>query len=351
MEKKKSSAGSDLASTLKNLNLNSSSSSSSPSNILSASILPLRKKKPRRLVSLCLGLLGEHFEDITADLTEIAAEFPPDLKLAMLAIARRRQLLNDDVLIALADNSWELLDVSGSDVSDLGLAKVAELCTNLRAVDISRCDRLTAAGVSSLLSHCRLLEILRCGGSSRSDFTARGCLNILKPELNDVEEESWEELDSMDIVNGAPSLRWLVWPRIDEDSKTSLATECPRIIVNPQPSVTGFRGFKVPAEAYASRALDHSIVEDLDPKTWAVSGAARRATVQFVPSNDVQELPMAERFRLAFLERDTRLAPKRAKNARQNKRRAERDWLMSSSDAKSVVLASQASKIVHKYSR
>lgn len=155
----------------------------------------------------------------------------------------------------------------------------------------------------------------------------------------------------MDIANGAPSLRWLVWPRIDDDSRTSLATECPRIVVNPQPSVIGFRGLGVPAEAYASQTLDHSIVEDLDPKTWAVSGAARRTPLQFIPVSDVQELPIAERFRLAFLERDTRLAPKRAKNARQNKRRAERDWLMSSSDAKSVVLASQASKILHKHSR
>ena len=54
----------------------------------------------------------------------------------MVGIARRRQLLNDDVLLALAENSWDLLDISGSDVSDLGLTKVAEMCSSLRAVDI-----------------------------------------------------------------------------------------------------------------------------------------------------------------------------------------------------------------------
>lgn len=53
-----------------------------------------------------------------------------------MAIARRRKLLKDDVIIALADESWDVLDLSGSDVSDLGLAKVAEICGSLRAVDI-----------------------------------------------------------------------------------------------------------------------------------------------------------------------------------------------------------------------
>ena len=62
-----------------------------------------------------------------------------DLQIAMVAIARRRKLLNDEVIVSLADSSWEILDLSGSDVSDIGLAKVAEICKFLRAVDI-RCE-------------------------------------------------------------------------------------------------------------------------------------------------------------------------------------------------------------------
>lgn len=54
----------------------------------------------------------------------------------MAAIARRRKLLNDDILIALADTSWEILDVSGSDVSDFGLIKAAEVCRFIKALDI-----------------------------------------------------------------------------------------------------------------------------------------------------------------------------------------------------------------------
>ena len=57
-------------------------------------------------------------------------------QMAMAAVARRRRLLNDDVIISLADTSWELLDISGSDVSDFGLGKVVEICKSLRAVDI-----------------------------------------------------------------------------------------------------------------------------------------------------------------------------------------------------------------------
>ena len=50
----------------------------------------------------------------------------------MAAIARRRKLLNDEVIVSLADNSWEILNISSLDVSDFGLAKVAEMCKFLR---------------------------------------------------------------------------------------------------------------------------------------------------------------------------------------------------------------------------
>lgn len=57
-------------------------------------------------------------------------------QMSIAAIARRRKLLDDDVIISLADSSWEILDVSRSDVTNSGLAKVAEMCKSLRAVDI-----------------------------------------------------------------------------------------------------------------------------------------------------------------------------------------------------------------------
>ncbi|PAN22769.1 hypothetical protein PAHAL_4G044000 [Panicum hallii] len=306
-----------------------------------------KKAKPRKLVSLCLGTLGQHLEDIITDISEFAAYFPPHIKLAVLSIARRRRLLNDEVLTSLAECSWEILDISGSDVTDVGLATVANVCSNLRAIDISRCEKITTAGVSEIVCHCPSLEILRCGGCPRSEFTARRCLNILKPKLNTLEEDSWEELDTLDIGGGAESLRWLVWPKIDDNSKETLAAECPRVTINPQPSPYDLSRSKVPVEALASVPLDHFIVEDIDPKTWAVSAAPRRPVAPPNP-NAPPEIPIAERFRLAYVEREARLAPKRAKRERQQRRRAERDYMMNDIDARSVALAAQASRNLRK---
>ncbi|GFP79113.1 hypothetical protein PHJA_000054800 [Phtheirospermum japonicum] len=283
------------------------------------------------LVSLCMGVVGSNLEDVTDDLADIALTFPSDIKMVLLAIARRRKLLNDDILIALADSSFEILDISGSDVSDFGLCRVVDICQNLRAVDISQCRSLTSTGVSKLLQHCHSLEILRWG-----------CLSLLKPDLNNMEGESWEELDTVDLTHGAKSLHWLVW-----DSEETLAIECPRIVVNPKPSLWGFRGTEVPREALSQSALDEPIVRDIDPKTWAVSGfnASRTTTLKKVATPN--ELSVAEKFRLAFLERDTRLAPKRAKNARQHERRAKREWVMMDTRAKALALASKATSSVN----
>lgn len=131
-------------------------------------------------------------------------------------------------------------------------------------------------------------------------------------------------------------------PTIDKESLEILSTECPRIIVNPKPSFFGHKGIDIPKHALPGVALDEFIVEDIDPKTWAVSGSKLIRTSPPVLSSI--ELPIAEKFRLAFVERDARLAPKRAKNARQRQRRAEREWVTTSTSVKSIVLAGQLSK-------
>ena len=138
----------------------------------------------------------------------------------------------------------------------------------------------------------------------------------------------------------------LFWqPKIDKDSLANFFTECPRIVVNPKPSPFGFRGTKVPREALPDIALDDPIVEDINPETWVLRGSLPKAPSPLISSP--VELSMAEKFRLAFEERDTRLAPKRAKNARQHQRRAERQWVTMSTRAKALALASQASKCLH----
>lgn len=123
-----------------------------------------------------------------------------------------------------------------------------------------------------------------------------------------------------------------------------LSSECPKIVVNPKPSLVSYRGDEFPREALPDVALDEKFVKDIDPKTWIITGVLQKPT----SSPFSNELPIAEKFRLAFAERDARLAPKRAKNARQHQRRAERDWMMSSDKAKAMVLASKATRSLHK---
>ncbi|KAK4805005.1 hypothetical protein SAY86_004822 [Trapa natans] len=334
---------------LQNLKLSSvSSSRPDPSYTrITASLRPKgapdKKTKPPSLVGLCLMVVGKHFEDIVSDLEAIAGCFPADVKMVMAAIARRRRLLDDNVILSLADSSWEILDLSGSDVSDRGLKELAKRCRSLRAVDISQCERITVASVSELVQQCHSLETLRCGGCQRSDYTARSCLSMLKPKLNDAAGESWEEIDATEIVHGAQSLNWLVWPRIDQGSVEDLATECPRIMVNPRPSPFSLRGMQVPREALPDIILDDPFVQEIDPTTWETKGSKPRQ-VSLSPNGSSDELSLAEKFRLAFMERDTRLAPKRAKSARQHQRRAEREWIAGDANARAVALASQVSK-------
>ncbi|KAL3733492.1 hypothetical protein ACJRO7_022939 [Eucalyptus globulus] len=210
--------------------------------------------------------------------------------MALTAVARRRQLLDDEVIVSLADDSWVILDISGSNVSDVGLRKLAGICRSLRAVDISRCKNISVDGVSAVLQHCHSLETLRCGGFPRNGFTARGCLDILKPKLPVVDLESWEDFDSDAIIGGA-KLRFLVWPRIDINILEDFSVECPRVTVNPDLS-SRRGGSQVPREAWPNIILDEPFVQDIDPKTWAVSG--------FRLSSPTSELSLAEKFRRAY---------------------------------------------------
>ncbi|XP_026404922.1 uncharacterized protein LOC113300007 [Papaver somniferum] len=302
------------------------------------------KTKCPSLVSLCLGVIGKHFEEIFECVGDVLASFPPDTKLALVAIAKRRKLLNDDVLISLADSSWDVLDLSGSNVSDLGLTKVSEMAKSLRTVDIRRCCEITAGGVSELVSNCRSLEILRCGGCVNSNLTARRSLKYLKPKLKEFHEDSWENLYSLDISVDAESLRWLVWPEIDCQSERILTKECPRILVNPMPSTRfGFRVLQVPYEALPDVTLDDHIIKDINPKAWEVGGVSSNAVAR--PPPNFNELPIAEKFRLAFVERAARLALKEAKMAIKNERLAEREWACST-EAKAVALERQVKGLV-----
>lgn len=300
----------------------------------------------RSLLNLCLGLLGRHLEHILDELPSIGEVLPASLKMTLLAVARRRGLLGDDVLLALIDESWETLDVSGSDVTDLGMKRASAKCHLLKAVDVSRCSNLTAFAVQSLVQNCPILHTLRCGGTSLSNATAKKSLFYIVPGLNadNEAEDSWENLELEQLGRGAQALRWLVWPAIDEGWHQWLSSVCPKVVTNPALSPAGYRSHKVPQEALPDAVLDDSAVIGLDPETWAIKAQTQRVLNLSSLDTKFGSLSIAERFRLAFAERDERLASKRAKNVRQNQRRAEKAWLESDADAKAILWAGVTKK-------
>jgi hypothetical protein len=135
-----------------------------------------------------------------------------------------------------------------------------------------------------------------------------------------------------------------VQPGIDNKSREILTTECPRISINP---IFSWRTYGiVPRGAQPGVVLDSLILEDIDPKAWAVVSSTRFQKTGSSSTDDTTDdgMSVAERFRLAFISRDERLAPKRAKNMRQNQRRAEKAWLSANPDVKANVWAGIAWK-------
>lgn len=128
-------------------------------------------------------------------------------------------------------------------------------------------------------------------------------------------------------------------------SRERLANECPRIVINP---IFSWKTYGVVPRAAQQRVLlDEVLLDDIDPETWAVvvTRSSKPAAASNRSSDEgTNELSVAEKFRLAFAARDERLAPKRAKNARQNQRRAEKAWLSSDTEAKAHVWAGIARK-------
>lgn len=319
-------------------------------------------REKRSLLNLCVGVLGRHLEDITDHLHCVAQFLPPSIKMTLLAIARRKDLITDKVLEALVDESWEVLDISGGRVTDFGLEKASEKCALLKAVDISECDNLTSLSFEALVKNCPLMQTLRCGGTTSSNATAKQSMHLIAPRLDSEAEaeESWETLESKRVGSGASNLRWLVWPAIDLHSHKEFLMKCPKVVVNPTTSSLALKLHDVRHTAYPDEALDSPAVIGIDSNTWAVNECSRKNfSLSSTKTNILQpnspsleknscQLSIAERFKLAFEERDERLASKRAKNSRQKQRRADKAWLGSDSDAKAVFWASIAQRAMKK---
>ena len=134
-------------------------------------------------------------------------------------------------------------------VTDAGIAALAarRALRNVTAVDLSRCDGVTAAGLRILARAAPRLRTLRCGGDATCNAACEAAMPGIVPRLEDGGGvDDWEtraEVDSTDVVvdgddvseplddfepaSGATSLEWLVWPDVRPDTRATISRQVP----------------------------------------------------------------------------------------------------------------------------
>ena len=229
-----------------------------------------REVKP--LKWLIVDLLAAHVDELVELAGESLRALPPDVRHALLAVARRKGILDDAALTALVDDSWIALDVSGcgDSVTDAGIRALAarNALRSVVAVDVTGCTGITADGIRGIVLAAPRLSVLRCGGDPRCNASCRDaiapatpgggvlprllCSNA-RPSL-----ESWEALGDDENLElngeclddeknnnktpkarfgeGARLLRWLMWPDIDRTSRGRVRTRSPGINVIAPPA-------------------------------------------------------------------------------------------------------------------
>ncbi|PSC77025.1 F-box LRR-repeat 20 [Micractinium conductrix] len=282
---------------------------------------------PHSLHAICLGVLGEHLGDILEDewcLREVLPALPTEIKACLLAVARLRRLLSDAALAALADAGQAVLDLhgTGAHVSDAGVRAALRAMPQLRRVDLSSCpvgaDTLRALGES-----CPRVEVLRLGSPATDAGTGRGLLDIL-PELQQrlaaPAADSWDALLEADEEAVAAALAGrgrlmrlagLHWPAIPFRVEQRCRASCPKVAINPSPQEAA--ALRLPPGADASVPLDAPLLAEVaGSERWA-------AEADGTPAAPVVHI--AEKFRLAYISRDTRVRAKMQRNWEQAQRR------------------------------
>ncbi|WIA19662.1 hypothetical protein OEZ85_005593 [Tetradesmus obliquus] len=87
--------------------------------------------------------------EMKAALAAVASLYwlPAEMKAALAAVARRRGELTSQVLAVLADAEWGQLDLAGcSQLNGAQLLALAPLMPNIRTLDVTGFDQLSAAG-------------------------------------------------------------------------------------------------------------------------------------------------------------------------------------------------------------
>lgn len=280
-------------------------------------------KGAHTLQAYCLGCLGQYIEELLLCGQEVLPLLPPDAKACLMAIARRRGLLDNKALEKLIDSSLTALDIAHSQVTDAALQNALQTTPNLLSVDVTGCQ-VSQRTVRSLGTWCPQLQVLRLGSRGALDDRAWAInMKHIMPSVTQQSNaaDSWEALSplaelstaSAEEQNNATSalaclsqLTYLVWPQIPAKTSDLLARRFPKVVVNPK---SGFCSTEADQKA------------DLDEQFMQLVAPFWQQEEDQEPEEPEHVVPLSERFRMAYISRAQRIAAKSERNYQQRKRR------------------------------
>lgn len=283
----------------------------------------------RSLRSLCTEVLAAHIPDLAAAGDDILPWLPMDVRRSLLAVAKRRRELNDEVLNLLVDEQCRVLDLSGvgGKVSIRGVVSAISKTPNLQLIDISGLE-IGPKFIKSLAKCCPGLLGLRMGfpkSQSQSQIQTQ-----TQTQMEDIGDalievfpglirqsniaESWEYV-AEDIPFDGTLLRLecLVWPDIPPATEWKCLQVAPKVYINP--SDTLIKEKQLPEWYNAKVQLDAQFLWEHSSGGWDDDEPIPNVSVTD------QVTHIAEKFRLAYESRENRLKRQDARLRRQQFRK------------------------------
>eukprot|EP00803_Ostreobium_quekettii_P004767 evm.model.scf_688.5 EVM.evm.TU.scf_688.5 scf_688:24393-25472(+) len=302
--------------------------------------LPLGYGTPS-LKSLCLGCLGRYISDILGYGEQILPFLPPDVRACLLAIAKRKVVLKDEHLGLFLDSSWDRLDLSKcSELSPEALARAAESLPRVVYLDLDGC-RVTRAVLEAFAHNCSNVAVLRIGGQFCDGGKLLPALasSLPKPfSATDTAEDSWEEILQEEGSCGRWSaLEFLLWEGVPRCVRELVGAQCPKVVVvGSDEDASCIHCSKSPHAPLLCWPFDAENMKMAGSEAWEErigdSGVFRigRGLSAFpvergsVGASEEKVVHIAEKFRMAYEEIDTRRALKAERNYQQKRRREAR---------------------------
>jgi hypothetical protein len=297
-------------------------------------------RSPRSLRSLCIEVLAAHIPELAGAGDTVLPWLPLDVRLSLLAIAKRRKELTDEILNLLIDEHWTTLDLSGAGdtVSIPGVVSALSRMPNLQFLDISGLDILGPRFIIFLAKSCPALLGLRIGLPQDRNLThletiGDALIEIL-PGLNrpSTVVDSWESVAeslSEPCCGTLSQLECLNWPDIPPAIEWKCLQIAPKVYINPTDALIAEkqlpRWYDGKVRLDAQYLWEHSSGDG----GWIATG--EKETRSNLPVT-TPVIHIAEKFRLAYESRDSRLKRRDARLRRQQIRK----YLLSSGSARAI---------------